>query len=688
VDFDHSETTTLTYNTIVEANTGKSRVVIDNVYPQIDGGQFPIKRTVGEWVEVKADVITDGHDDVKACILYKKATDTEWSEAPMTPTGVVDRWGGKFRVTAQVPYLYTVKGWVDHFTTWQKGLKKKFDDGQNVAVELEVGARMLEKAAKNAPETAAERILRYAHSLRNHPQISEAVAAAISPEITQLYATHAEHANPTVFAKQLHITVEFKKSLFSSWYEFFPRSTSETPYKHGTFKDCKRVLNHVAEMGFDVVYFPPIHPIGKIHRKGKNNSLTAKPGEPGSCWAIGSDEGGHKAVLPELGTMEDFVDMVQHAKNLGIDIALDIAFQCAPDHPYVKEHPQWFKWRPDGTVQYAENPPKKYQDVLPFNFETEDWENLWRELLDVFEFWIAKGVTIFRVDNPHTKPFAFWQWLIAEINAKYDNIVFLSEAFTRRKVMQHLAKIGFNQSYTYFSWRNSKAEMQQYLVELSTTEEREYFRPNFWPNTPDILPKTLQFDGDNMFVIRFALAATLSASYGFYGPAFELMWTHGINDKEEYFDSEKYEIKVWDWFADTKFKRIIRKVNQIRKENPAFQNTYNVKFITVENENIIGFVKVSDDGQNKVLVLINMDSRQTQKAYFKIPLDVFEINAEDRYKVTDLMNGFEYWWQSEWHVLELDPSDVPFRIYAINSFSEYVAPPTPETPILAEHSGS
>ncbi len=671
----------------MEANTGKSRVIIDNVSPQIDGGKYPIKRTVGEKVTVAADVITDGHDEVKAVILYKKITDSTWTEAPMKVVSV-DKWGGSFRIAEQVPYLYTVKGWVDHFSTWQKGLKKKFDDGQNVAVELEIGARMIEKAALKSSAADSERMLRYAHSLRNHPQMSEAVAAAISPEISQLYELYAEKSNSTIYEQSFNINVEFKKALYSTWYEFFPRSTSETPYKHGTFKDCQRILPHVAEMGFDVVYLPPIHPLGKLHRKGKNNTLNAKPGEPGSCWAIGSDEGGHKATHPELGTVEDFVEMVQFAKTLDIDIALDIAYQCAPDHPYVKQHPQWFKWRPDGTVQYAENPPKKYQDVLPINFETEDWQNLWIELKSVFEYWIEKGVTIFRVDNPHTKSFKFWEWCIAELNAKYSNLIFLSEAFTRRKIMQHLAKTGFTQSYTYFSWRNSKAEMQQYLTELTTTEEREYFRPNFWPNTPDILPKTLQFDGDNMFVIRFALAATMSASYGFYGPAYELMWTHGLNDKEEYYDSEKFEIKVWDWFADTKFKRIIKRVNQIRRENPAFQNTYNIQFIKTENDNVLGFVKVSDDGKNKVLVLINMDSRNTQKVFFKMPLATLEINAGDRYKMNDLMNGFEYWWQDEWNVIDLDPYDVPFRIFSVNSFNTYIQPPLPEVPDLAEYSGS
>jgi starch synthase (maltosyl-transferring) len=671
----------------VEANTGKSRAIIDNVSPQIDGGKYPIKRTVGEKVTVSADVITDGHDDVKAVVLYKKITDSEWSEAPMKVIGV-DKWGGSFRITEQVLYLYTVKGWVDHFSTWQKGVKKKFDDGQNVTVELEIGARLIEKAAIKATPADSERMLRYAHSLRNHPQMEEAVSAAVSPEISLLYEIYADKPNATVYEQRLHINVEFKKAMFSTWYEFFPRSTSEVPYQHGTFKDCKRIMPHVAEMGFDVVYFPPIHPIGKLHRKGKNNTLNAKAGEPGSCWAIGATDGGHKAVLRELGTIEDFEDLVNFSKELGIDIALDIAYQCAPDHPYVKEHPQWFKWRPDGTVQYAENPPKKYQDVLPINFETEDWENLWHELKSVFEFWIEKGVTIFRVDNPHTKSFKFWEWCIAELNAKYDNIIFLSEAFTRRKIMQHLAKIGFTQSYTYFSWRNSKAEMQQYLTELTTTEEREYFRPNFWPNTPDILPKTLQFDGDNMFVIRFALAATLSASYGFYGPAFELMWTHGLDNKEEYYDSEKFEIKVWDWFADTKFKRIIRRVNQIRKENTALQNTFNIQFIETENDKVLGFVKVSDDGKNKILVLINMDSRNTQKTFFKVPLATLEVNAGDRFKITDLMNGFEFWWQDEWHVLDLDPFDIPFRILAINSFGEYVQPPAPEVPELAEYSGS
>jgi len=671
----------------VEANTGKSRVIIDTVTPQLDGGKYPIKRTIGEKVTVTADIITDGHDDVKAVILYKKVTDDTWLEAPMQIISV-DKWSGTFRILEQAPYMYTIKGWVNHFSTWQKNIQKKFEDGQNVTVELEVGARMVEKVALKAPTKISEKILRYANSFRTHPQVSEAVAAAVSPELTKLYELYADRPNATIYEPFLPIHVECKKALFSTWYEFFPRSASEIPYKHGTFQDCKKIMPQIADMGFDVVYFPPIHPIGKVHRKGKNNSLHAKHGESGSCWAVGSEEGGHKAVHPELGTMEDFVELVQTAKDFGIDIALDIAYQCAPDHPYVKEHPQWFKWRPDGTVQYAENPPKKYQDVLPINFETEDWENLWNELKSVFEYWIEKGVTIFRVDNPHAKSFKFWEWCIAELNAKYENLIFLSEAFTRRKVMQQLAKIGFTQSYTYFTWRNSKAEMQQYITELTTTEEREYFRPNFWPNTHDILPKTLQFDGDAMFAIRFALAATLSASYGFYGPAFELMWTHGLDEKEEYYNAEKYEIKVWDWFADTKFKRIIKKVNQLRKENTALQTSYNIEFIPTENEHVLCFIKLSDDGKNKVLVLINMDSRNSQKCFFKLPLASLEINEGDRFKVVDLMNGYEFWWQDEWHVVELDPTDIPFTLLSLTSLTPYVTPPMPKLPDLPEYAGS
>jgi starch synthase (maltosyl-transferring) len=464
----------------------------------------------------------------------------------------------------------------------------------------------------------------------------------------------------------LVVEVERKKALFSSWYEFFPRSTAQEPGVHGTFKDSERILPRIARMGFDIVYLPPIHPIGRSFRKGRNNSVTSQPGEPGSPWAIGASEGGHKAINPDLGTMEDFVAFVRKANETGIEIAIDIALQCAPDHPYVKDHPQWFKWRPDGTVQYAENPPKKYQDVLPINFETDDWENLWHELKSIFDFWIGKGVTVFRVDNPHTKPFAFWEWLIREVREEHPEIIFLSEAFTRPRIMERLAKIGFNQSYTYFTWRNTQYELIKYLTELTKTEQREYFRPNFWPNTPDILPEILQNGGEPAFITRVVMAATLSSNYGLYGPVYEF----GINTptalgKEEYLDSEKYEVKLWDWNRETKVSRIITLINQIRKENPALQTTWNIQFGETDNQQLLCYAKVDESGTNRMLMVVNLDPHHVQAGWIKVPIQFLRILPGNAYVVNDLLSGNRYNWHHEWNYVELNPGNLPVHVFRV-----------------------
>ncbi len=602
-------------------NDGRRRVVVEHLAPQVENGRYPAKRVVGEPVDVQADVYGDGHDKVKATALYRQRGDKDWQRVFMTP-GINDRWTGTFIPEEKGFYEFTVRGYVDHFGTWQYGLRKKWDANQDVLVELLIGAEMIEQAANNATKADKQFLKDAVKSLKSADDdtVGEAVITSLSDRMSYVMEQCYQTDTGTTYPEVYPVAVERKKALFSSWYEFFPRSASREPGRHGTFKDAQKRLPRVAEMGFDVLYFPPIHPIGKKNRKGLNNAVTAQPGDPGSCWAIGSDEGGHKAIHPELGTLNDFKALLKAAEKLDIEIALDIAFQCAPDHPWVTEHPQWFKWRPDGTVQYAENPPKRYEDILPINFETEDWENLWQELKSVFDYWIEQGVLIFRVDNPHTKAFPFWEWCIKELRTAHPDVIFLAEAFTRPRVMQRLAKIGYTQSYTYFSWRNTPYELQEYMVELTQGPMREYFRPNFWPNTPDILTPALVYGGEPAHLMRVILAATLSSNYGLYGPVYEL----GVNDpypgKEEYIDSEKYEVKHWDWDAETRTREVITLLNKFRKENPALQTTYNVHFADSENDQLLCYGKHDEASGNVVLVAVNMDPYNTQSGHVRWPL--------------------------------------------------------------------
>jgi starch synthase (maltosyl-transferring) len=468
-----------------------------------------------------------------------------------------------------------------------------------------------------------------------------------------------------VYEKILLVEVERQKALFSSWYEVFPRSTSPEPGKHGTFKNVEDVIPLIAKMGFDVLYFPPIHPIGMSFRKGKDNSPVAEPDEPGSPWAIGSSEGGHKAIHPALGTVEDFRKVVRKAAEYDIEVALDLAYQCSQDHPYVKEHPQWFKWRPDGSVQYAENPPKKYQDVLPFNFENDDWQNMWKELKSVVDYWIEQGVKIFRVDNPHTKSFGFWEWMIQELKSEHPDIILLAEAFTRPKVMDRLAKVGFNQSYTYFTWRNSRLDFVQYLQELTRTERREYYRPNFWPNTPDILPISLQFKNEAAFISRLVMAATMSSNYGIYGPVFEFGFNVPHPLREEYIDNEKYEIKHWDWQNMNRLRELMATVNRIRKENPALQTTWNIFFADSHNDQLLCYGKTDDEKENKIIVAVNLDSLNTQTGWIKVPVLEMGISTDKTYNVLDLITDHRYIWNGEWNYIELNPYVLPVHIFRV-----------------------
>ena len=631
----------------------KTRVIIENVQPLVDGGLYPAKRTVGERVDVTAYIFGDGHDHIRAEVLYKKEGAKNWDRVELVAT-YNDEWKASFYVPEQGTYLYTIQAWVDHFDTWYDGFRKKAAAKLDVKVELMEGAILLQKLGETN-----QKVLPYAKKLEDTQRYQAAIDLVLSKEFAEVVHANPLRENETRLAQEIKIKVEHTKANFSAWYEFFPRSASLESGKHGTFHDCIRLLPRIAAMGFDVLYFPPIHPIGK------NNSVTSKPGEPGSPWAIGSDEGGHKSILPALGTLDDFKKLITEAKKLGIDVAMDIAFQCAPDHPYVTEHPEWFKQRPDGSIQYAENPPKKYQDIYPFNFESDNWKELWEELRSVFFFWIEQGVVIFRIDNPHTKPIPFWHWVIAEVQNQYPDVIFLSEAFTRPKVMAALAKVGFTQSYTYFTWRVSKQELIEYVNDLVNGASRNYFRPNFWPNTPDILPFHLQNQGENSFILRYALAATLSSNYGVYGPSYEFYENVPMEGREEYFNSEKYEIRHYDWKRTNRMTDIMSLLNKIRKDNKALHSTWNVQFCPIENPQIIAYLKATDDLSNIILVVANLDSNNGQSGYIQLPKDRLKLSDKINIKLHDLITGEHFTWTQEWNFVDLNPYKMPFHLFKL-----------------------
>jgi len=650
----------------MDSQEGMRRVVIERVRPEVDHGRFPIKRTVGEDVIVEADVFADGHDVLSAILLYRRENISQWHEVPMESL-VNDLWRGSFTVSELGRYRYTLMAWVDAYNTWRHNLGKKVEAGQDVSVELLSGAQLIEETSQRASGSDRQTMLSWAKELSSTSKGSKSrIKLALSQKVSGLMAKYAGRESATVYPKELVVVVDRDKARFGTWYEAFPRSCSSEPGRHGTFKDCEARLPYIAGMGFDVLYFPPIHPVSHTHRKGKNNVLAAGPGDPGSPWAIGSEEGGHKAINPQLGTLEDLHDLIARAGEFGIEIALDIAFQCSADHPYVKEHPEWFRWHPDGTVQYAENPPKKYQDIYPLDFETDDWQNLWEEMKSIVTYWIEQGIRTFRVDNPHTKPFSFWEWLITSVKEEYPEVIFLSEAFTRPKIMYRLAKLGFTQSYTYFAWRNTKWELAEYFRELTETEVREYFRPNLWPNTPDILTEYLQSGGRPAFMARLVLAATLEASYGIYGPAFELCENiPRERGSEEYFNAEKYEIRHWDIQSPDSLREIIGRVNRIRRENPALQSDWSLRFHPVDNEYLICYSKQTQDLSNVVLVVVNLDPHHIQSGWVELPLDDLGLDHEQPYQVHDLLNDARYLWHGSRNYVELNPHVVPAHIFAV-----------------------
>jgi starch synthase (maltosyl-transferring) len=642
--------------------TAQQRCVVEKITPEIDGGRYAVKAIVGDIIPVEADVLADGHDILAAHLLYKHESEKQWQIATMQDLGN-DRWGATFKVNQQGTYVYTVEAWVDHIATWQHEVEAKVKDGQHLVVEMLVGRDLLKAMAKRASKEDKAAITDAAKIMTDASRYNEAIALAVGRQMHDWIVAYPDKANSFVHSER-KLYVDREKARFSAWYSMFPRSAARVEGQHGTFADVEKLLPRIAELGFDVLYLPPIHPIGTAHRKGKNNSVICLEGEPGVPYGIGSVDGGHTAILSELGTLADFKQLIAACNKLGIEMAMDLAIQCSPDHPWVKDHPDWFKVLPDGSIKYAENPPKKYQDIYPVNFETEDWQALWQELKNVILTWADWGVKIIRVDNPHTKAFGFWEWVIAEVKAVHPDMIFLAEAFTKPKVMQQLAKLGYTQSYTYYTWRNSKTELIEYMNELTKGEMKHYFRPNFWPNTHDINPFNLQSGNEAMYLIRYFMAATLSSNYGVFGPTYEYIYHHGNPPKEEYFNSEKYEIKYWNWEHRNKLTYVMTEVNRIRKENSALQDTNNIEFCPVDNENLIAYIKTAANG-NKILCVVNLDGSNRQSGSIKIPLWKIGKSEWENYRVHDLISGAQYTWKGENNFVELDPNILPFHLFRI-----------------------
>jgi starch synthase (maltosyl-transferring) len=633
------------------------RVVVEGVSPEVDGGRWPAKRLRGDTLTLEADVVGDGHGVLAARVCHRGPGDAAWAYSPMTYDYDSDRWAGEVALDRVGVWSFTVEGWADQYETWRDGLEKKVDAGQPVAVELLEGVPLFDAAARRARGAEAETLRQVAGGLTDGSQLEAHRAhAAMTPEVRALMARHWQPPCRTRYDRVLDVVVDVERAGVAAWYELFPRSQAGEPGRHGTFADTARRLPAIAAMGFDVVYLPPIHPIGRTHRKGRNNTLEAKPDDIGSPWAIGNEQGGHTAVDPKLGTLADFDRLVADARALGLEIALDYALQCSPDHPWVREHPDWFFVRPDGTIQYAENPPKKYQDIYPPNFWCEDRRGLWDACRDVFLFWIDHGVHTFRVDNPHTKPFAFWAWVIGEVKRAHPEVVFLAEAFTRPKRMKALAKLGFSQSYTYFTWRNTAAELTEYLTELAHTDMAEYFRPNFFTNTPDILHEYLQTGGRPAFRVRLLLAATLSPLYGIYS-GFELCEATPLRPgSEEYLDSEKYQVRVRDWNAPGNLNDDLTLLNAIRRREPALQQLRNLAFHPSENPAILFYHKAAPPGGDDLLIAVNLDPRARQITMVHVPLDDLGIEEHEPFMVEDLLTGARYQWAGVRNYVELDPT--------------------------------
>jgi starch synthase (maltosyl-transferring) len=644
---------------------GQNRVIIEKITPQLDGGRFAVKAFVGDTIQVEADVFLDGHDILTARLLYKKSKDKNWTESAMSFIGN-DRYAASFSVDSNCQYQYTVESWVDHSASWQHEIKAKIKDNQHVNIELLVGALILDKMSKISSKEDKKPIQNAAKIFRDPTHYDEAIAFSLSDTMKEWISQYPDKQNVTQHPP-LKLWVDREKAAFSAWYSVFPRSAASKNGQHGTFKDVEaNVLPRMKSLGFDVLYIPPIHPIGTQFRKGKNNTTNALPDDVGVPYGIGSELGGHTAILPELGTLDDLKHLISVCKSMDIELAMDLAIQCSPDHPWAKSHPEWFKVRPDGTIQYAENPPKKYQDIYPVNFESENWEELWEELKNTILTWGKWGVRIIRVDNPHTKAFGFWEWVIAEVQEVYPDMIFLAEAFTKPKVMQQLAKVGYTQSYTYYTWRNTKAELIEYMNELTQTDQQYYMRPNFWPNTHDILPYSLQGGLEPMFLIRYFMAATLSSNYGTFSPVFEAMVKDAYPGKEEYSYSEKYEVKWWDWKFENKLTHLIRTVNRVRQENSALQRTNNITFCDINNDQLLAYLKTHQNG-NQILAIVNLDAYNKQNGVVKVPLNLIGKHPDQEFIVHDLISGAKYFWKGKYNYIDLDPHIMPMHLFRIEN---------------------
>ncbi len=634
---------------------GRVRVIVEGVRPQVDCGTFPAKRIVGDFVVVEADISTDGHDSVAGEVLYRYGREEDWRRAPMSWMGN-DRWSGGFPVSSVGKCYYTVEGWIDRFETWRNAMVKRIDSHTDVPAEWLIGASLVEEAASRAAPDDAARLREWVSVARQEQGSESDKQEILGDELAAIVQRYPDRRFARRYAKELCLVVDREKAAFSAWYELFPRSCASEPGRYGTLRDCEARLPYVAAMGFDVLYLPPIHPIGHTFRKGKNNDVVAGPDDVGSPWAIGSEEGGHTSIDPKLGTLDDLERLIAAAKTHEIEIALDLAFQCSPDHPWVRKHPEWFRKRPDGTIQYAENPPKKYQDIIPLDFETPQWRELWEELERVVLFWIDRGVRIFRVDNPHTKALAFWEWMIGDVKDRHPEVLFLAEAFTRPKLMYGLAKAGFSQSYTYFSWRNTKPELTNYFQHFAESGVREFFRPNLWPNTPDILPEFLQTGGRAAFMIRLILAATMGANYGIYGPAFERCEnTPREPGSEEYLHSEKYELKYWDPRSVGTLKDFIGHINRIRRENRALQRDANLRFHETDNPEVICYSKATNDLSDVIIVLCNLDPFHKQTGWIDLDLAALGLDPRKTFQAHDLLSDGRFLWHGARNYFELTP---------------------------------
>jgi starch synthase (maltosyl-transferring) len=661
-------------------DTAQVRIVIENVTPQVDGGRFAVKAVAGDTVEVAADIWKDGHESLKAAVIWRKLDPSElqthpvplppdlahegWREAPLrSEYACNDRWFGRMTLDEVGPYAFSVVAWTDFFGSWREELKAKRAAGQGLTSELLEGLALVERVADAARGPDRQALLDSAAALRAAGGSADGVRLALAPQLAELMERNDPRWDLQAFDMEIPVWVDRAKARFGSWYEMFPRSCGTDPRRGSTLREAEKRLPQIAGMGFDVLYLPPVHPIGRAHRKGPNNAETAGPADPGSPWAIGAAEGGHTAVHPELGTLEDFDHFLAAARENGLEIALDFAAQCSPDHPWVREHPEWFRHRPDGTIKYAENPPKKYQDIYPLDFETRDRKGLYRALRDVVLFWAARGVRIFRVDNPHTKPQSFWAWLIAEVHRRHPDVLFLAEAFTRPKRLRRLAKVGFTQSYTYFTWRNTRPELEEFCHELFNTDVRFVLRPNFFANTPDILHEILQKGGRAAFLARLVLAATLSPSYGIYS-GFELCENRPLRaGAEEYLDSEKYQIRVWDWDRPGHIKPLVTTVNAIRREHRALQLADNLRFLPSSEPHLIAYAKATPELQDVLVIVVNVDPYAAHEGVVTLPEALFR--NRPCYGVTDLLTGARYTWHGATNYVRLDPRALPAHVLRV-----------------------